>query len=179
MRGSSLDPARRTGRLLQDPVAQRSATMNAPQQPDHALRSPISLCPSWCAREHLGLADDACGFHHDGAVTVVRREGPPVPGGGDFLFVNVSQHEQHGGLGQAYVEVQDEHRTLALLTSGECVELARALLQGAQLLREEDAALESRLRPLIAKLEATLTSLVADADASQSVGAQRAGQARG
>ncbi|GAA1915932.1 DUF6907 domain-containing protein [Nocardioides marmoribigeumensis] len=111
--------------------------MNASQSSERALAPPAPLCPPWCEHEHLGVADDPCGFHHDGAVTAVGLEFPSGPGRGDYLFVNVSQVEQHGELGRAFVEVQDERRTIALLTPAECVQLAHALLDGARQLRNE------------------------------------------
>jgi hypothetical protein len=114
--------------------------MNASPSPEQALHSSAQMCPSWCTHEHLGLADDPCGFHHDGAVTAVGLAGLEDCGVGDYLFVNVSQREQCGELEDVFVEVQDERRTLALLTSDDCELLAEALLEGARQIRAESRA---------------------------------------
>jgi hypothetical protein len=116
--------------------------MNSSPMPEQAQRP--ALCPDWCEHEHLGRAEDPRGFHHDGAVTAVGLDGPEDPSRGDYLFVNVSQREQRGEREPPYVEVQDERRTLALLTSDECVLLAHALLEGARQIRREDGGAQLR-----------------------------------
>jgi hypothetical protein len=113
--------------------------MNSSPMPEQAQRP--ALCPDWCEHEHLGRAEDPCGFHHDGAVTAV---GLGDADRGEFLFVNVSQREEQGEREPAYVEVQDERQTLALLTSDECVVLAHALLEGARQIRREDGGAQLR-----------------------------------
>ena len=121
--------------------------MNASQMPEQARQPSAELCPDWCEHEHLGLAEDPRGFHHDGAVTAVGLDGSERPGGtgrGEYLFVNVSQREQRGEREPAYVEVQDERRTLALLTSDECVMLAHALLEGARQIRRAEGGAQLR-----------------------------------
>jgi hypothetical protein len=134
--------------------------MNALQSSEQALQAHAHHCPTWCEHEHLGLADDPCGFHHDGPVTAVGLMGKQHPGRGDYLFVNVSQLEQQGELERPYVEVQDDQRTLALLTLDECMLLAQALLEGARSICETDAGERVQLNSLIWELEQTLGTLV-------------------
>jgi hypothetical protein len=86
-------------------------------------------CPPWCEREH---GDARSGFHHDGAMTIIDVANPLINGGSAKLYVNVSQHVLTDSRVQPpYVEVEDEFRTLLLLTPDECCELAQALLKGA------------------------------------------------
>jgi hypothetical protein len=141
--------------LCRSKVLLMNALPSPEQVPDHG-------CPRWCEHEHLGLADDPCGFHHDGPVTAVDLMRGDDQDRGSYLFVNVSQLESQGGLEPPYVEVQDDQRTLALLTLGECMALARALLEGARSICEMDAGERAQLRPLITELEQTVGTLASD-----------------
>lgn len=135
--------------------------MNALPSSEQALQAPADHCPSWCEHEHLGLAEDPCGFHHDGPVTAVGLVGRQDSGRGGYLFVNVSQLEHRGELEPSYIEVQDDRRTVALLTLDECMVLAHALLQGARSVCEMDVGERAQLSPLIMEIEQTLETLAA------------------
>jgi hypothetical protein len=88
-----------------------------------------SDCPAWCEHEHGG---EAVGFHHEGATTIVELSRPVVRGESAKVYVNVSQNVPVGaGVEPPFVEIQDEFRTLLLLTPVECIQLAEALLEGA------------------------------------------------
>lgn len=102
-------------------------------------------CPAWCEHEHLGSAEDSLGFHHDSEVITVALS----LCGADSVYVNVSQHEQAGKPEEpAYVELQNDYATLAVLTSAECVELSRALLRQARRLDPDDPLAQSWLAAL-------------------------------
>jgi hypothetical protein len=104
--------------------------------------------------EHLGLADDPGGFHHEGAVIEIPLEDSSVPERAEGLFVSVSQHEQRGSEPEPpFVEVQDHLRSLARLTPAECMRLAQALLKAAALLREEASTYNTWFQSLVADLE--------------------------
>ena len=116
-----------------------------------------SACPRWCQHEHLGEASDACGFHHDGEVTIIGLDHDVATGLPADLFVNVSQHAQVSGpVELPLVELQDEHQTLALLTPGECLALSRALLEAAGQIAEEHRVPEDRVEATVAELEEAL-----------------------
>jgi len=85
-----------------------------------------SLCPAWCAGEHLRtmLTD---GWHHDGSSVSIELVDRGADGAGQ-VFVHSSQYVSlDGNVHPPIVEMQDESRTLALLTSGEARDLAKAL----------------------------------------------------
>lgn len=91
-------------------------------------------CPDWCEHEHLGDGRDSDGFHHDSATTEISLENEVVPGRPLDLWINVSLHEHLGGQPEsAMVEVQDDRRTLALMTPLEAVCVAQALIAAAEL----------------------------------------------
>jgi hypothetical protein len=86
-------------------------------------------CPSWCEHEH---GDTAVDFHHDGEMTIIYVTDAMSPEGFAKIYVNVSQNvPAESPVEPPYVEVQDEHRTLLLLTPVDCLHLARALLERA------------------------------------------------
>jgi hypothetical protein len=87
-------------------------------------------CPTWCEHEH---GNEPVGFHHDGVMTVVPLTNPMLPGGSVKLYINASQNvPTDSPVESACVEVQDEFRTVLLLPPLECLQLARALLEGAR-----------------------------------------------
>jgi hypothetical protein len=114
-------------------------------------------CPIWCQHEHLGEGSDSAGFHHDGPVDTVSLEEELVPGRTLDLYVNVSQHAQTGVPDEpTMVEVQDDHRTLALLTPFECVQLSRALLDAAAVCVKGEQDARARTDVMVDDLERLL-----------------------
>ena len=117
-------------------------------------------CPSWCEHEH---GNTAVGFHHDGVMTIIQVTDAMSPEGFAKIYVNVSQNvPAESPVGPPYVEVQDEHRTLLLLTPVDCLHLARALLERAGEVAWEESDRQDgapELRGLVAQVMDDMGSL--------------------
>lgn len=126
----------------------------------HAMPSVAmgARCPPWCRIEHLGEAGGTDGCHHDGEISTVVLDHDVLAGRRTELFVNVSLQAQTAApVGLPLVELQDERRTLARLTPGECVALSRALLKAATTIAEDYRVPVERLDATVAGLEETLS----------------------
>ncbi|CUR58924.1 hypothetical protein NOCA2540112 [metagenome] len=101
------------------------------------------------------MADEG-GFHHDGEATMLSLENMVFENTPVRLAIMSTQHAQAGAdCEPPLVEVQDERRTLFLLSSLECLELALALLKAADQLMEEhqgDGAVNPEIRSLVGEI---------------------------
>jgi len=85
-----------------------------------------ALCPPWCSGSHLRDEITRDGWHHDG-------EPANLLGDEQTLYVKPSQYVSPlDGAHVAAVELQDDNRTVALLSPREARELAETLVEAAR-----------------------------------------------